>query len=96
MLFVQSSSLIANRNDQITLGALKFQFDLLLGIVGIAVQHGVDCRLAHGHGNLHDLIFAKPALGGDAVRGLLRAVHGLQRRIQFVGEPVSAHKKRFQ
>ena len=74
---------------------LKRQPHLLAGIVGVAVQDGVDGGLAHGHGNPHDLVIVEARFGRDSAGCLLGAVDGLQRRIQRIGDPLFGHGKKF-
>jgi len=76
---VKPLALVGDHKDQIAPVVLKADGDLAGWIVFVAVQHGVDDRLADGHGDVEAGIFVKPGVCGQlACRSLhfVNALHG--------------------
>ena len=92
---IKSFALVPDGNHQVAASLLEFQADFFAGIVGIAMQHGVDRSFPHRHGDSHDLVIVEARFGSNPAGCLLGAVDGLQRRIQRVGDPLFGHGKKF-
>jgi hypothetical protein len=76
---VDAAALIGDYEDEVAAGVLVGERDVLVGVVLVAVQDGVDGGFADGHGDVETGVLIQPGLGGEFLRhrfDLADAIHG--------------------
>ncbi len=76
---IQSLSLIGDANDEVLALDFKRNRDALAGIVGVAVEYGVDGGFAHGHADAEGFVLIYAGLAGDLFGGLFDFVDTVKR-----------------
>ena len=79
---VETRALVGDADNESVGIGLEGCGDVLFRVVGVAVEDGVDGRLADCHGNVGDGIFVESGAGGEVFGGSLYLVHAIERGTQ--------------
>ena len=86
-VWVEPGSLIGDGNDEGFAIVLESSDDFFCGVVVVAVEDGIDCSFANGHGETEAVVLAHAGVSGELVCScfdLGYAVHGgTERELQF-------------
>src|SRR5450631_2329548 len=83
---VQALALIADLDYECIAGVLKGSGDVFFGVVGVAMEDGVDGAFADSHADAEDLILIEAGALSHLLGGLLEAIDAIQGRVEGVAD----------
>jgi len=75
---IESLPFVSYVNFQPVFKGQKFNINLLVGVLLVAMMNGVDDRFVHGHFNVEHSLIVEPHLRGNTSGGFLSLFHILQ------------------